>query len=269
LNRFEILPTNFLTEQALPTGFIIMIVTLSFSIAAEYRRQNRIQQDEMLEEQSMQTTEQKKANQELEHMVSQRTEELEDALKELSQVNETLREINTMDAVTGIKNRHYFDSVFEQEWRRASREQYPMSILLLDIDHFKDVNDTYGHLAGDECLREVATTIRSTLKRPADILARYGGEEFIAVLPYIENDNAMAFANKVRNRVEAANYVADNQEIKVTVSIGVCTVTPTETDERKDIISAADIALYEAKNAGRNQVCNAGQLTVHTGRTAS
>ena len=267
LNRFEVIPNNFLTEQALPTGFIIMIVTLSFSIAAEYRRQSKLQRKEILLAQD--SMESGQTNSDFEHMVSQRTVELEDALAELSQVNETLREINTMGAVTGIKNRHYFEEVFRQEWRRASREQYPVSVLLMDIDHFKKVNDNYGHLAGDECLRAVANTISTTIKRPADILARYGGEEFVAVLPYIENDNAMSFANQIRERIEASTYIADGHEINVTMSVGVCTVTPTETDEQKDVVSAADIALYEAKNAGRNQVRNAGQLTVHEGSAAS
>jgi diguanylate cyclase (GGDEF)-like protein len=201
--------------------------------------------------------------------MSKRTVELEDALNELSQVNETLREINTMDSVTGIKNRHFFDSTFKNEWRRASREQYPISILLMDIDHFKKVNDNHGHVAGDECLRAVANTISTTIKRPADILARYGGEEFVAELPYIENENAMYFANQIRERIAASTYIADKQEINVTMSIGVCTVTPKETDELKDVISAADIALYEAKNTGRNRVRNAGQLTVHTGNVVS
>ncbi len=269
LNRFELIPNNFATEQALPAGFIIMIVTLSFSIAAEYRRQTKQEQRALLQEHSDQSADQQQANQELEVIVGQRTEELNDMLQDLQQANDKLREINTMDAVTGIKNRHYFDTVFDTEWRRASREQYPISILLLDIDHFKLVNDRYGHLAGDECLHEVAATISTTVKRPADILARYGGEEFVAVLPYVENDKAMSFADQIRARIEARTYVADGHEINITVSIGVCTVTPGEKDERKDIISAADIALYEAKGAGRNQVCNAGQLTVHTSNTAS
>lgn len=120
-----------------------------------------------------------------------------------------------------------------------------MSLLLLDIDHFKNVNDKYGHLAGDECLHEVAATINAALKRPADIVARYGGEEFVAVLPYIENKNALKLANNNRSRVEAAMYVVDGHEIKVTVSIGVCTVTPSDNDDLKDMIHAADIALYE------------------------
>ena len=208
-NRFELIPNNFVTEQALPTGFIIMIITLSFSIAAEYRRQSRVQQDQLLEGHSLQTYEHKQTNTDLEVMVSERTVELEDALKELEEVNVTLREINTMDAVTGIKNRHFFDTSFELEWRRASREQYPVSVMLLDIDYFKNVNDSYGHLAGDECLRAVAATISATIKRPADILARYGGEEFVAVLPYIENDNALSFANQIRERIESSTYIAD------------------------------------------------------------
>ncbi|MDA0788448.1 MAG: sensor domain-containing diguanylate cyclase [Proteobacteria bacterium] len=267
LNRFEVVPNNFLTEQILPTGFIVMIISLSFVAAAEYRRRNPRLTSALADPEN--EPDHTPDHHDLEDMVSQRTEELEGALKELSQVNETLREINTMDPVTGIKNRHYFDTIFEQEWRRAHREGYPLSVMLLDIDHFKRVNDTYGHLAGDECLREVAATISKTIKRPADILARYGGEEFVAVLPYIENDNALTFANRIRERVEAAIYLADGHEVNVTVSIGVCTATPNDHDDRKDMISAADIALYEAKNSGRNRVCNAGQLTVHKGNVAS
>ncbi len=282
--RFEFLPFNFVTHNAAPAGFILMMFSLSFVAAAEYRRQTRDRPGNNLAtsfingggaltnelvEGDLAPAKQGNSNEQLEDMVHNRTHELEAALAELSQANETLREINTMDAVTGIKNRHYFDTAFENEWKRASREKYPLSLLLLDIDHFKRVNDRLGHLAGDECLFEIAATISAALKRPADIVARYGGEEFVAVLPYIDNDNAMKFANRIRSRVEAANYIVDGREVNVTVSIGVCTVTPSEDDVMKDMISAADIALYEAKNNGRNQVRNAGQLTVHEGNVAS
>jgi len=202
-------------------------------------------------------------------MVAERTSELENALKELSQAHEILKEINTIDSVTGIKNRHYFDTIFEQEWKRASREGYAISLMILDIDHFKSVNDTYGHLAGDECLHEVANTIGGVLRRPADILARYGGEEFVVVLPYIENENALYLAEQIRKRVDLQPMQADGNELHVTISIGVSSVTPTDQDDRKDLIAAADIALYEAKNTGRNKVCNAGQLTVHEGSSAA
>ena len=262
MTRFEVIPLNFITENLASVGFILMIISLSFVVAAEIRRHEQSGTHGLL-------FAGEQGNERLEAMVHDRTQELESALTELSQANETLREINTMDAVTGIKNRHYFDTIFEQEWKRASRQKYAISLMMLDIDHFKAVNDKYGHLAGDEILRGVANTISSALKRPADIIARYGGEEFVAVLPYIENENALDFANQIRRRVEAATYIGDGQEIRVTMSIGVCTVTPDENDDRKDMISAADIALYEAKNNGRNQVRNAGQLVVHTGKAAS
>ena len=246
-----------------------MIIILSFVVAAEYRRQAKLQQEKILSTNLQFTNQQRRINEQLEGMVQHRTAELETALQELSEANEALKEFSTKDSLTGIKNRHYFDTIFEQEWKRANRQNYPLSLLLMDIDFFKKVNDTYGHLAGDECLREVASTINSELKRPADIVARYGGEEFVALLPYIENENALEFANRIRHRVEASTYIADGNELKVTLSIGVSTVAPTEDDELKDMISAADIALYEAKNSGRNRVRNAGQLLVHSHRVAS
>ena len=88
-----------------------------------------------------------------------------------------------MDQVTGVKNRYFFDTSFKQEWKRASREHYPVSLLMLDIDHFKAINDTYGHVVGDECLREIATRMSGNIKRASDTLARYGGEEVVVLLP--------------------------------------------------------------------------------------
>ena len=267
--HFDILPMNFLTENSAAVGFLLMITILSFVVAAEFRRQAKLQQEKVLSDNLLIANQQRRTNEQLEGMVQERTAELETTLEELSQANETLKEISTKDSLTGIKNRHYFDTIFEQEWKRASRQNYPLSLLLMDIDFFKKVNDTYGHVAGDECLREVAASISAALKRPADIVARYGGEEFVALLPYVENENALEFANRIRHRVEASTYIADGNEIRVTMSIGVSTVSPTEEDERKDMISAADIALYEAKNSGRNKVCNAGQLSVHSNKIAS
>ncbi len=266
---FDLMPASFITDAATPTGFILMILSLSFIIAAELRR--TASTTPLLGLQAIPAGAHHPAQntENLEGMVAERTSELENALKELSQAHEILKEINTIDSVTGIKNRHYFETIFEQEWKRASREKYPVSLMIIDIDLFKKVNDTYGHLAGDECLREVAHTIGAVLRRPADILARYGGEEFVVVLPYIENENALYLAEQIRKRVEGQLMHADGHELHVTISVGVSTVTPVDLDERKDLVSAADIALYEAKNTGRNKVCNAGQLTVHTSSAAS
>jgi diguanylate cyclase (GGDEF)-like protein len=198
---------------------------------------------------------QEELKKELELKVQDRTLELNAALQKLSRAYDMLKELTTIDAVTGIKNRRYFDESFELEWRRAARQRYPISLLLLDLDHFKLVNDTHGHLAGDECLHAVATGIASKLKRPADILARYGGEEFVIILPHTYNSNAYLLAEQIRSHIETLPIVADKADIHVTISIGVSTITPRQDNDRKELIAAADTALYEAKGIGRNKVC--------------
>ncbi len=165
--------------------------------------------------------------------------------------------------MTGIKNRSYFDATFEQEWRRAIRQQYPLSLMLLDIDHFKNVNDTHGHLIGDECLRAIVLVIRSVLRRPADVLARYGGEEFVILLPYVEIDNALFLAEQIRAKIELSDLKMDSVVLKATVSVGVGSKPPTEGEDRKDFIAAVDAALYRAKGAGRNNVQSAREIIQH------
>jgi diguanylate cyclase (GGDEF)-like protein len=193
--------------------------------------------------------------QQLEREVDVRTEELKDALTRLSEAHIILKEMNTIDAVTGIRNRQYFDQNLEQEWRRAKRQGYEVSMLLLDIDHFKRVNDTYGHLAGDECLAAIAKEVDQMFNRPSDVVARYGGEEFVVVLPYVSGDNARRLAEQLRKIIEEATYSADGHELKVTVSIGVATASPDDEVRPRDLIGWSDTVLYEAKSAGRNLVC--------------
>jgi len=191
----------------------------------------------------------------LEVKVQERTSELKTALQNLSRAHDLLKELTTIDAVTAIKNRQYFDDAYAVEWKRAARQRYPISLLLLDLDDFKLVNDTHGHLAGDECLHTIAAGIGSKLKRPADILARYGGEEFVIILPHTYNSNAYLLAEQIRGHIETLPIVADGNEIQITISIGVATITPHQDDDRKELIGAADTALYEAKGLGRNKVC--------------
>lgn len=190
----------------------------------------------------------------LEREVDDRTEELKSALEKLSEAHIILKELNTIDAVTGIRNRQYFDDVYDQEWRRAVRQQYPITIMLLDIDHFKDVNDTYGHLAGDEALAIVARDIDSMFNRPSDVVARYGGEEFVVILPYVEYENARLLGDQVRQRVADRKMHADGHDIRVTVSVGFATVVPKDSMAAKSLVGAADEALYRAKTGGRNSV---------------
>lgn len=203
--------------------------------------------------------EQSKLRQQLEHEVDERTEELKNALSKLSEAHIILKELTTIDAVTGIRNRQYFDEVLDQEWRRAQRQSYPISLLVVDIDHFKNVNDTYGHLAGDECLKAVASEIDSLFNRPSDVVARYGGEEFVIVLPYANEENAAAKAEQVRAHIEQLVVLADGHQISVTLSIGWVSSTPTEGMTSRLLVAGADKALYEAKSGGRNRVV-AGEI---------
>jgi len=192
---------------------------------------------------------------ELEEEVSERTEELQNALSRLSDAHIILQDLTTIDAVTGIRNRQYFDDMLAQEWGRALRQKYPVTMLLLDIDKFKDVNDTYGHLAGDESLAVVAKTIDESFNRPSDVVARYGGEEFVVILPYVECSIAGRMAEQVRSSIEKLNINADGHDIKLTISIGQVTLTPEEGMIPREIIARADQALYKAKSMGRNRVC--------------
>ncbi len=198
--------------------------------------------------------EQKAQKQQLEQEVDLRTEELKDTLAKLSEAHTILKEMNTIDALTGIRNRRYFDENLDQEWRRAKRQGYEISMLLLDIDNFKRVNDTYGHLVGDQCLAAIAKEVDRAFNRPSDVVARYGGEEFVVVLPYVSTHNALFLAEKLRKVIEKATYSADGYELKVTVSIGVATALPDDEVRPRDLISWSDAVLYEAKLAGRNQV---------------
>ena len=254
LISLQLMNATLVTDQVGPIAFIVMIISISFVISAELRQQRRLQavfaQDKSYLEPKQQTDETKA----LESQVHNRTLELETALLELSSAHETLKELNTVDVMTGIKNRTYFDTAFEQEWRRAIRQGHPISLMLLDVDHFKQVNDTHGHLIGDECLRAIVLIIRSVLRRPADILARYGGEEFVILLPYLEIDNAMFLAEQIRAKIEQSELQLDSLVLRATVSIGVGSKPPTEGENHKDFIAAVDAALYRAKDAGRNNV---------------
>jgi len=169
---------------------------------------------------------------------------------------EELRRLSYLDALSGIANRRYFEETIRREWRRAMRHKKPISLIMADIDHFKAFNDTYGHPAGDKCLKEVVTALQNALKRPADMVARYGGEEFAVVLPETDRDGARVVAEMQRLQVEALEIenAHSNVSSQVTISLGVASDMPIQNSTPKTIISAADEALYRAKSAGRNCV---------------
>jgi diguanylate cyclase (GGDEF)-like protein len=188
---------------------------------------------------------------ELEHLVTERTLHLEEA-------NEKLQQLSELDALTGIANRRRFEKMLDAEWRRALRDGRPLSLIMIDIDYFKDFNDAQGHQTGDRCLQRVATEIREALTRPGDLVARYGGEEFAAILPSTPLRGAFAVAEVLRARVEAiATRHPTAPRGIVTISLGVATTVAT-TMAAEDLVAAADEALYRAKREGKNRVEAAG-----------
>jgi len=164
-----------------------------------------------------------------------------------------MEQLSITDQLTQLNNRLYFDKKFDKEWNRCSRMKIPLSVLLMDIDNFKEINDTYGHLFGDECLQLIASTISSELLRASDCVARYGGEEFVALLPNTAESETRAIAEKLVRAVSAVSSKLEGKEIQITCSIGGATTSPNYQEDREYLIKQADIALYQAKNNGRNQ----------------
>lgn len=197
---------------------------------------------------------QEQYQEELESNIQERTFELEVALRELQDKNRELEELNTQDALTGVRNRRYFDKKITMEYRRSRREQTLLSILMLDIDHFKNVNDTYGHLVGDEAIKFVAQTIVQQLKRPSDIICRYGGEEFAVLLPNTDHHGAQLVAEEIRQAVCQRPLNTSAGEISITISCGVFSAIANAQLDPHQYTDSADKALYQAKQAGRNRV---------------
>jgi diguanylate cyclase (GGDEF)-like protein len=177
---------------------------------------------------------------------------------DLEQANARLAELSMTDGLTGIANRRRFDEALSAEWKRARREGHPVSLILIDVDHFKHYNDTLGHLAGDDCLKRIARTLREHAARPADLVARYGGEEFALLTP--ENaESALRLGELLRDAVfSLALPHPDAPERRVTISVGVATLVPLGGETPADLVLRADEALYAAKRGGRNRVEVAG-----------
>lgn len=172
----------------------------------------------------------------------------------LEEKTKVLERISQKDGLTGLLNRSYFDTIFEFEWKRGVRNRARVAMILCDIDCFKQVNDTFGHLAGDEFLKRVARVLEEVFKRETDIVARYGGEEFMVLMPEESLENTVRLAEKVREKVEESRLTFDSRTIQATVSLGVAAMIPGLSQEKEVLVSRADSALYQAKNKGRNQV---------------
>jgi diguanylate cyclase (GGDEF)-like protein len=174
--------------------------------------------------------------------------------QQLELANRELQRLAALDGLTGLANRRRFDEYLDGEWQRMAREKLPMSLILADIDYFKKYNDTYGHQAGDACLRRVADALRFCARRSVDLVARYGGEEFAVILPNTTTVGASLVAEEIRvvvNTLEIA-HVQSAVSQHVTLSLGIASINPTPNTSPTILIAAADAALYKAKAAGRN-----------------
>jgi diguanylate cyclase (GGDEF)-like protein len=182
--------------------------------------------------------------------------ELQHQLSSSRELSQALEQMLRVDELTGIANRRLFDDMLEKEWRRAKRERTVLSVLAVDIDHFKAYNDHYGHPAGDECIRAVARAMSDSLHRPGDLAARIGGEEFAFLLPDTPITGALRVSELIRQRVQALGLMHAGPDVTgpVTVSLGVASSENTDIGTPGDLLRAADKALYRAKNRGRNQV---------------
>jgi diguanylate cyclase (GGDEF)-like protein len=240
---FGVLPKNFVTEYGIQIGSALEMILLSFALAFRYanlRSENeRIVRD---------------ANEQLERNVSRRTAELSSALEQLADANSRLRESNRRDALTGVFNRRHFHDVFDQMLRQAGETRQPLGVLLLDLDHFKKVNDTHGHLAGDECLRVLSRKLADTMFSENAVVARFGGEEFVVAVPSCNKERIIDIAERLRRRIGAEPVMYASKEIAITASIGAFSVPPGWNHSADDVLHLVDDALYAAKNEGRNRV---------------
>ncbi|WP_097459803.1 sensor domain-containing diguanylate cyclase [Mangrovitalea sediminis] len=243
LDKTGVLPSNDLFEYAPQFGAVIEVLLLSFALGYRInleRKRRYAAQADALRIQS-------EANSQLESKVRERTFELE-------QVNRKLRELSALDGLTQVKNRLWFDEAIANEWRRSCRDVAEMSLMILDVDHFKQINDTYGHQCGDACLQHLAALVSELARRAGDDVARYGGEEFVIMLPQTSLQGAAELAEMIRYAVSRQPLAWDGKDISMTLSIGVAGCVPAPGHSFEGLIRKADEALYAAKAGGRNQV---------------
>ncbi len=260
-----VLHADYKPQLPVMVGLTFEVVFMAAVLAIRYndeRRAKQAMQEKALEQaQRLQDLreealrDEEKTKQQLERMVQERTLELEITLRELNEANQKLTEKATVDSLTQLKNRRAFDKRLVAEGRISRRQQTALSLLMADVDHFKAINDSYGHLAGDEILRQVAELLQSQLKRPSDLLSRFGGEEFAIILPNTSAEGAILLAEQIREAVLDADIEWEGKAIPLTISVGVSAAIIESDEHPTELLEQADKALYQAKQTGRNKVC--------------
>jgi two-component system, sensor histidine kinase LadS len=241
---FGLLPKNLVTEYGVQIGSAMEMLLLS--IALSYRYASLRNENERIAVE---------ANLQLERKVAQRTQEVRSTLMQLEDAHRRLRDSSRRDALTGLYNRTHFHENFELLLKESREKGQPVSLLMIDLDHFKSINDKYGHLVGDDCLRWAAQRIGQSLRvHETSLLARFGGEEFVAVLPGHDLHSAVSVAESVRKRLVEESCTSGAHRLRVSASIGVHTVEPDADIDSNAALSVADQALYSAKANGRDCV---------------
>ncbi|MAR92098.1 MAG: diguanylate cyclase [Pseudomonadales bacterium] len=257
LNKVNLLPANALTEHTLQLGSTMEVILLSFALAesinedrrlrSEAQRQSLDTERRLRREREEALTLEQRLAQDLEAQVQRRSRELELA-------NRRLLELSDTDQLTGLKNRRYLNRVLVEELTRSFRYQHPLAVLLLDVDHFKQFNDRFGHIEGDRCLQRVARVLQQTTRHTADCAVRYGGEEFCLILPETDARGAEDLAERIRKNLEHLPLQINDEFSTITVSLGIAVMQPGAAPDADNLLQQADKALYSAKQTGRNRV---------------
>lgn len=251
LSRLNIIPASTLVDNAMMIATLVEVLLFAFALSmriamdrdllAKAQAESANAKDQLLDAQLAQ-------NIRLDQLVKMRTQELENA-------NSLLRKVSTTDALTGLHNRRYLDECLNEQQRLADRKAITLSLLILDLDHFKQLNDKYGHIFGDECLRQASERIQACVKRPQDRVFRYGGEEFVVVLPDTSIKAAKYIAEKILTNFRSEAMVVQGERVPLTISIGIASSEGKERDlDVAELLQEADEQLYRAKELGRDRV---------------
>jgi len=264
LKVWGIIPVNFFTSYSWHIGTLLEAAVFSAMMAyraAQDRKErlvvlqslNKKERDLRHTQEQLLATE-SAAKTELEEQVKQRTRDLSNLLGQLEDENKSLAELSINDALTKVRNRRFFNDIYPQMWNDSIEERTPISVIMLDIDHFKRVNDEYGHLSGDHCLVTLAQIMQSSVNHSTDVVCRYGGEEFAIILTRTTAEQACVVAEKIRENIEITIITDGERTFKVTSSFGVSGLVPTVGMIPDILIAQSDAALYTSKRNGRNRV---------------